>query len=347
MRDRGNGGGYQELVAAAWDYYEEDRLEECRAAAEQAIALDPKPPEAHYVKGVALEGLGDRRAARAAFRAALDRDPRYYQALIAEARLIADAGPEVEADPETGLALCDRAVALIPPEDAPAAAEAHSVRADLLVGLDGLEDALRACDAAVAADRNYGHAHVQRGFVLYLLGRFPEAKEALRRGVGLLPQEGYAHHLLAKVHLRLEEDQAAGREFRTAADLDPEEYPVPFRIGREEFDRIARRALAGIPGRFRSRLGNVGISVMDFPPVEEVRAGLDPDVLGVYQGRTTFQEDALAFPDRIVLYQRNLENICGSREELEEEIALTIRHEVGHHLGLDEEELRRIEEGGW
>ena len=48
------------------------------------------------------------------------------------------------------------------------------------------------------------------------------------------------------------------------------------------------------------------------------------------------------FPSSIVLYQDNLQRFARTREELVEEIAITLQHEVGHFLGLDEEELERL-----
>ena len=46
--------------------------------------------------------------------------------------------------------------------------------------------------------------------------------------------------------------------------------------------------------------------------------------------------------DRILLYKRNLEKICRDEEELIDQIQITVRHEVGHYLGLDEDDLERL-----
>ena len=51
------------------------------------------------------------------------------------------------------------------------------------------------------------------------------------------------------------------------------------------------------------------------------------------------------FPDRVVLFQRNIENISPDRETLLAEIRDTLLHEVGHHFGMDEDTLREIEDG--
>jgi predicted Zn-dependent protease with MMP-like domain len=48
-------------------------------------------------------------------------------------------------------------------------------------------------------------------------------------------------------------------------------------------------------------------------------------------------------PDEIILFQKNIENICPTEEDLIEEIRLTLVHEVGHYFGLSEEVLRQYE----
>ncbi|MEZ4655573.1 MAG: metallopeptidase family protein [Candidatus Eisenbacteria bacterium] len=51
--------------------------------------------------------------------------------------------------------------------------------------------------------------------------------------------------------------------------------------------------------------------------------------------------DPVSLPPRVYIYQRNLERLCGTREELIYEIRLTVYHELGHYLGLTEEELEQ------
>jgi len=62
----------------------------------------------------------------------------------------------------------------------------------------------------------------------------------------------------------------------------------------------------------------------------------DPDLLGLYEGATVLEH---GLPERIVLYQRNHENVVANDRELAEEVRETMRHEVGHHFGMNEDEL--------
>jgi predicted Zn-dependent protease with MMP-like domain len=74
-----------------------------------------------------------------------------------------------------------------------------------------------------------------------------------------------------------------------------------------------------------------------------IREGIEFDLLGLYQGGT-IQGDSFRFPDRILLFHRNLENISPGREELLEEIRDTVYHEIGHHMGMDEDAVREAED---
>jgi predicted Zn-dependent protease with MMP-like domain len=65
----------------------------------------------------------------------------------------------------------------------------------------------------------------------------------------------------------------------------------------------------------------------------------------VYHGTPITQRHVEApyrYPERIVIYQRNLERVCRSREQMVAEIRKTVLHEVGHHFGLNEKQLREL-----
>ena len=81
--------------------------------------------------------------------------------------------------------------------------------------------------------------------------------------------------------------------------------------------------------------------VEDEPPQD------DPDLLGVYEGTPLTERGdgwAGALPDRIILFRGPLGRMCADREELLDEIAVTVVHEVAHHFGIDDVTLHRL---GW
>jgi predicted Zn-dependent protease with MMP-like domain len=148
-------------------------------------------------------------------------------------------------------------------------------------------------------------------------------------------EDAQTWNLLGRLRLwdRLPDADAA---FRRAAQLDPNRFVVPYRVKHQRFTQMAERALAAIPHEFQDRLSNTLIVVDDLPDLDAVRDGEDPDLLGLYEGATVLEH---GLPERIVLYQRNHENISASERELEHEAAETMRHEIGHHFGMAEDEI--------
>jgi predicted Zn-dependent protease with MMP-like domain len=105
-----------------------------------------------------------------------------------------------------------------------------------------------------------------------------------------------------------------------------------------EFELLVENALRLIPSRFRRRMNNVAIVVESEPP--------RPGLLGVYQGRPLAKRsvfEGFSLPDKITIFQGPHERMSRTREELEQMVADTVWHEIAHHFGMDEREVRRAE----
>lgn len=124
---------------------------------------------------------------------------------------------------------------------------------------------------------------------------------------------------------------------------------MAYRVKEADFRAYAARALDGLPDEFRRRMENVVVVVEDYPSDEDAEsAGVPRDeLLGLFHGESLLEREWPGAPDhlpeRIVLYRRNIESICSTKEELIEEIRLTVLHEIGHYFGLSEEEIERYE----
>ena len=113
----------------------------------------------------------------------------------------------------------------------------------------------------------------------------------------------------------------------------------------EAFARVVEQAIARIPEEIRRHLENILISVKQQPDTEMVEEmGLAPDepLFGLYWG-VPLTERSLAdpplYPDTIYIFQQPLEAFCTSREELLEEIEITVVHEIAHLFGFSEADL--------
>jgi len=108
-----------------------------------------------------------------------------------------------------------------------------------------------------------------------------------------------------------------------------------------KFEELVAQAIDGLPVAFREKLTNVAIIVEDSPPEEPDSGGL---LLGLFHGipRTEKSVFSSSPPDRIFLYQRNIEAVCRSETEVRRQIRATLLHEVGHYFGLSEDELHKV-----
>jgi predicted Zn-dependent protease with MMP-like domain len=117
------------------------------------------------------------------------------------------------------------------------------------------------------------------------------------------------------------------------------------RLKRMEFDNLVKRAIRRIPQEIREQLANILISVQEEPSADilgDMGLPVGYPLLGVYQGASLTERSSTSpplYPDTIFLFQKPLEDMCRSVEELEKQIEITVVHEVAHFMGLIEEKL--------
>ena len=120
-----------------------------------------------------------------------------------------------------------------------------------------------------------------------------------------------------------------------------------WRMKREEFTKAVEEALDSLPKEFRRRIRNVAVLVEDVPPDQPPSKRGQPKrlLLGLYHGVPMTQKSVFHLPtgpDRIVLYQKNIEAVCSSEAEVREQIRRTVIHEFGHYFGMTEEQLKEV-----
>jgi predicted Zn-dependent protease with MMP-like domain len=122
---------------------------------------------------------------------------------------------------------------------------------------------------------------------------------------------------------------------------------APRRAARHRpFEELVERAVAAIPMPFAEALDDVAIVIEDEPTAEQLGAdaAADDTLYGIYEGvpRTAWGSDWEPMPNRITLFRLPLEADFADPDELEDEVWLTVVHELAHHLGIDEDRLHEL-----
>jgi len=217
---------------------------------------------------------------------------------------------------------------------------------DAAVCLDEGEPA-RALECLDGAERSADPAlfFYLRAVARFELVRFEEARDDALGAVAVTPDLAEAHELLSRVFEYLGQPQEALEHAAEARAIDPVAFAAPLEISDQEFQTLVMESLKELPEPFRRKLDEVPIVVDELPRRELLTAEnppLPPDLLGLFIGRSLLERSHLdlpGVPEAIYLFRRNLLRFCVDREELAQEVRTTVQHEVGHLLGLDEDDL--------
>jgi predicted Zn-dependent protease with MMP-like domain len=116
---------------------------------------------------------------------------------------------------------------------------------------------------------------------------------------------------------------------------------VPVTMSQERFEGLVAEALDEVPEALLSLMDNVVVLVADDPPPD------DPELLGLYEGHALTDRGwdySGVLPDRITIYRNPTLRLCSTEDEVVEEVAITVVHEIAHHFGIDD---NRLHELGW
>lgn len=121
----------------------------------------------------------------------------------------------------------------------------------------------------------------------------------------------------------------------------------PFDMSPEDFETAVGDALLLIPDKAARAMDNVAIFIEDdYTPQPHDAPGTV--LLGLYEGVPLTERDswwdAGSLPDRITIFRQPILDICSSRQEVIDEVAITVIHEIAHHFGIGDDRLHEL---GW
>ena len=336
---------YWDCLDQAMEASHGGRTEEALQWLDEALKAHPHGAEAHNSRGEILWDEGKIEDSLREFDDSTRADPKFLAAHLNRIELFI----EELARYEEALQECDRLLsgtAELARPDRAGEAEIYYLKAKALFYLDDLEGALFLVRRALKTVGEHATYRAFDGQLNFELGRFEEARPLLEQAVALDHDSAHGLYHLGLVLERLGDLERSSACFARANALDPDHYGLPVEITDGDFERAAAAALENLPRSIREYVEDVPLLIEEFPSRElTLEENLSPQILGLYQGRPRTEAAVTEQPhdiSRVILFKKNLEKVCRSPEDLIEQIQVTVKHEIGHHLGLDEDDLERL-----
>lgn len=359
---------YWDCLDQAMEASHGGRIDEALAWLDEALKAHPAGAEAHNGRGEILWDEGRLDEALYEFGRATAADPKFSAAHLNRIELLVEEFGEFD----TALHHVDELLAgrpEFPRLDRTFQAELYYLKSKALFYRDDLEGALFLVRRAIKSMGEQPAYVAFEGHVLFEMGHFEEARKVLEQAAAMDPEAPHIIYSLALVLDRLasqldapapgprrsdealEKEKQALREYARSAyeranALEPGQYPLPTEIPDAAFREAVADALDNLPRSVRDYIENVPVLVEDYPDPHLVEVErVSPQILGIFVGvpRTEAQAtEQVPSLDRVVIYKKNLERVCRDRDELVEQIQITVRHEIGHYLGLDEQDMERL-----
>jgi predicted Zn-dependent protease with MMP-like domain len=119
-------------------------------------------------------------------------------------------------------------------------------------------------------------------------------------------------------------------------------------MDREKFEKLVSEGIKDIPQKFLDKLDNVGIVIEDNPTPEQLKKlkiRKNDFLFGLYEGipKTKRWGYADVLPDKITIFKSPIEQSAKTEEEIKKLVKETVWHEIAHHFGMDEKEVREAE----
>jgi predicted Zn-dependent protease with MMP-like domain len=207
--------------------------------------------------------------------------------------------------------------------------------------VEGARAALSAAEEIAGPDDpdvGYG-----RALIAWETGELEAGVAELKRVLEVDPDFADAHHTLGLLLEELGDEEGMIHHFLRTRALDAKndrDRSVGSPEDIDRIERVARKTIEELPEEFATLLKSVPVMLETRPSRALVESGFDPRAYGLFEGPEHGEDDVPA-PTRVVLFTSNLLSSF-SGDELEEQVEITVFHELGHYFGLDEEDMTRL-----
>jgi tetratricopeptide (TPR) repeat protein len=342
------------VLELAGDHYRRGAFAAANACAQVATDLVPQAVEAQHLRAAALTGLARYDEAQVAFAMALVLDPDDPETLADVADFFINILPPkrrqtVEVGLEYARRGSQRAIARRR-QDQGLQGRLLLLEAEALNDLGEPDRALARVEEALEFVPGLARAEHELAVSLFNLLRFDESEKVFLDLLSQSSADAYAHYHLGLILERTGREADAEAHFLRARTLAPDEFLPPVIISKEDFRAEVAKAIAELPPELGTLVMQTTVELVDVPLEEDLRGAtppFTPTILGLFRGlpiglaADPEGEGADIPPRSLVLYRKNLGRAVRSRAELNRQIRKTLRHEIGHLQGYDEDELRR------
>lgn len=315
-----------------WDLVKKGDLKSARAAARRALQAERDAPEPYNLLGYIAAQEGEVEEALDHYRHALALDDGYLDPMLNAAEVLVHSLGEFQ----EALALCDEALSLLEErtgeEGREELVDAVVLKAEAQLGL-GDRDGARGTLGLLPEGPLEPALGAVLGRLFAEVGEVGRAEPLLRAALEADPRNIDAQFSLGLVCEERGDHRGASVAWLAARELSLQEPPPGWTLDAEGFRKALAAAMEKIEGPMLEHLREALVLVADVPGLEVVADGVDPRAGVLFDGMTRPGAPG-PLAARVFLYQRNIERLCTSAEDVPEELAFVLTEELRHQLAM-------------
>lgn len=304
-----------------WDLATHGDARGAEAAARQALEIDPDAPEVHNLLGYVAAMNGDAEEAIEHYKDALALDEGYFDAMLNAAEVLVHPLGELDEAVE----MCDEALTWAETDDE--VADALLIKIDALLSKRDDEGARKALSMMPVGPFESERYDFLIGRAWFEVSNIERAYELIERVVAKDDRHVEAHYYRGLIRDAKGDTLGATSAFLRVRTLDGESPLVPWTLPGDGFEQAVKAAIAKLDPALRRFVEQAEVFVIPLPGFEIIADGIDP--------RAPMLLDGIATPERpgppcarIFVYQRNIERLLGSAQEITDELVTTLEHEI-------------------
>lgn len=305
-----------------WDLVSRGDLAGAMVSAEKVLELDEESPEAHNLIGYVFQAQGRPDEALEHYRAALDLEEGYVDAMLNAADVLLHPLH----DHDAALAYVDEALDWLDEDEIDLIADALLIKVEVYLAREDRESAQRIVRLLPDGPFENPQLYLSVGRARFEVGDVAGAEPLIRKATEEQPPTSDAFYYLGLILEAKGDRRGALVGLLSARDLDLATPPPPWSLPHDQFERRVQSALVKLGPAFAQVLEGALVVVTDLPGAEVVAEGIDPR-LGVLLDDLA-QEGQPPRVGRIFVYQRNIERAAAGLLDVENEIVQAIQAEL-------------------